>query len=78
MFIDPASPCSNPWVDSFDSRLRHEFLNGRHFDILLEARVLLEDWRIDYNMNRPHNAHDWLTPVEFVETWPNKRQPQLL
>ena len=69
---------SEPRVDSFNSRLRHEFLNGRHFDILLEATVLLADWRIDYNMNRLHDAQNWLTPVEFVETGPNKRQLQLL
>jgi len=31
--------------------------------------TLLEDWRIDYNLNRPHSAHGWLTPVEFVEAW---------
>ena len=44
---------------------------------LLEAQVLTEDWRIDYNMNRPHSAHGWLTPVEFVEQWLNRQQLQL-
>ena len=34
---------------------------------MFEAKVPLEGWRIDYNMNRPHSAHDWLTPVELVE-----------
>jgi putative transposase len=34
-----------------------------------------EDWRIDYNINRPHSAHGWLTPVvEFVEAWLNQQQ----
>jgi putative transposase len=37
--------------------------------------VLTEDWRIDYNNNRPHSAHGWLTPVEFVEAWLH-HQPQ--
>jgi putative transposase len=49
-------------------------LNGQRFDSLLEAQVLLEDWRIDYNINRPHSAHGWLTPVEFVENWLNQQQ----
>ncbi|MHB1988826.1 MAG: integrase core domain-containing protein, partial [Acidimicrobiales bacterium] len=31
--------------------------------------VLLEDWRIDYNSNRPHSALSWLSPVEFIEAW---------
>ncbi|MCE5359425.1 MAG: transposase, partial [Acidithiobacillus sp.] len=57
----------NAWIESFNARLQDEYLNGQLFDSLLEAKVLLEDWRIDYNTNRPHSAHGWLTPVEFVE-----------
>ena len=74
VFIDPGSPWQNAWIESFNGRLRDEFLNGQRFDSLLEAKVLLEDWRIDYNINRPHSAHGWLTPVEFVEAWLSKQQ----
>ena len=74
VFIDPGSPWQNAWIESFNGRLRDELLNGQRFDSLLEAQVLLEDWRIDYNMNRPHSAHGWLTPVEFVEAWLHKQQ----
>ena len=77
VFIDPGSPWQNAWVESFNGRLRDEFLNGQVFDTLLEAQVLLEDWRIDYNMARPHSAHGWLTPAEFAETWLNQNQLQL-
>ena len=35
---------------------------GWHFDSLLEAKVLIDDWRIDYNTNRPRDAHGLLTP----------------
>ncbi len=76
MFIDPGSPWQNAWIESFNGRLRDEHLNGRQFDSLLEAQVLTEDWRIDYNTNRPHSAHGGLTPAEFTEDWTN-RQPQL-
>ena len=34
-------------------------------------------WRIDYNNHRPHSAHGWLTPVEFVERWVHGQQLQL-
>jgi putative transposase len=68
-FIDPGSPWQNAWIESFNSRLRNELLNGWHFDSLLEAQVLIEDWRIDYNMNRPHSAHGDLTPHEFAQAW---------
>jgi putative transposase len=73
-FIDPGSPWQNAWIESFNGRLRDEYLNGQLFETPLEARILLEDWRIDYNINRPHSAHGWLTPAEFVETWLNQQQ----
>jgi putative transposase len=77
VFIDPGSPWQNAWIESFNGRLRDEYLNSQRFETRLEARVLLEDWRIDYNINRPHSAHGWLTPVEFVEVWLNQQQLSL-
>lgn len=74
VFIDPGSPWQNAWIESFNGRLRDELLNGWHFDSLLEAQVLIEDWRHDYNTNRPHTAHGDLTPTEFALTW-NTYQP---
>ena len=68
VFIDPGSPWQNAWIECFNGRLRDEFLNGWHFDNLLEAQVLIEDWRIDYNDNRPHSAHGDLTPSEFARS----------
>jgi len=75
VFIEPGSPWQNAWIESFNGRFRDEFLNGRHFDNLLEARVLIEDWRIDYNINRPHTAHGDLSPTEFAAAWITN-QPQ--
>ena len=68
VFIEPGSPWQNAWIESFNGRLRDELLNGELFDNLLEARVVIEDWRIDYNMNRPHSS--------LGEPHPNRvRQP---
>ncbi len=77
VFIDPGSPWQNAWIESFNGRLRDELLNGWHFDNLLEAQVLIEDWRIDYNTHRPHSAHGDLTPDEFAEEWITRNQPAL-
>ena len=77
VFIDPGSPWQNAWIESFNGRLRDEFLNGWAFDTLREAQILIEDWRIDYNNNRPHTAHGDLTPSEFAQTWITVRQPAL-
>ena len=71
------SPWQNAWIESFNGRLRDEFLNGWQFDSLLEAQVLLEDWRIDYNTNRPHTALGLLTPIEYANQWATTNQPQL-
>jgi len=57
--------------------MRDEHLNGQQLDSLLEAKILTENWRIDYNMNRPRSAHGWLTPVEFVEVWLHRQTHQL-
>ena len=76
IFIDPGSPWQNAWIESFNGRLRDELLNLWQFDSLLEAQVLIEDHRIDYNMNRPHTAHGDLTPTEFALNWATTNQPQ--
>jgi putative transposase len=76
LFIDPGSPWQNAWIESFNGRLRDELLNLWRFDSLLEARVIIEDWRCDYNANRPHSAHGELTPAEFALQWTTTHQPQ--
>ena len=77
LFIDPGSPWQNAWIESFNGKFRDELLNGWQFDSLLEAQVLIEDWRIDYNTNRPHDAHGLLTPTEFAQAWHHRNQPAL-
>ena len=80
MFIEPGSPWQNAWIESFNGRLRDELLNSEQFDNLLEARVVIEDWRIDYNMNRPHSSLGHLTPNEYANRWhqhDQELQPQL-
>jgi len=37
--------------------------------------VIIEDWRLDYNTNRPHTAHGDLTPTEFALRWNQINQP---
>jgi putative transposase len=77
VFIDPGSPWQNAWIESFNGRLRDEFLNGWQFDSLREAQVLIEDWRTDYNQHRPHSAHGDLTPNEFAQAWNTRNNPAL-
>lgn len=69
VFIDPGSPWQNAWIESFNSRLRDELLNLWQFDSLLEAQVIIEDHRIDYNNHRPHSALNQQTPAGFAANW---------
>ena len=77
LFIDPGSPWQNAFIESFNGRLRDELLNSWRFDSLLEARVIIEDCRRDYNANRPHTAHGELTPTEFALQRSATHQPKV-
>jgi putative transposase len=46
-----------------------ELLDGEIFETLLEAQVLAEDFRIDYNTYRPHSSLEYLAPATFAEQW---------
>jgi hypothetical protein len=62
-YIEPGSPWENPFVESFNGRLRDELLNIEEFSSLTEAKVIIKDWRIQYNTYRPHSALGGLTPA---------------
>ena len=75
-FIEPGSPWQNGFAESFNGRFRDEFLICEQFDTLLEAQVLAEDWRIEYNTYRPHGSLGDLTPEAFKQRW-TETQPAL-
>ena len=56
LFIEPGSPWENGYIESFNGKMRDELLNGEILDTLLEARVVIEAWRREYNTVRPHSA----------------------
>jgi putative transposase len=56
----------NAFIESFNGRLRDECLNVNQFASLAEAQVIIEAWRVDYNLHRPHSSLGHLTPNEFV------------
>ena len=56
LFIEPGSPWENGYLESFNGKLRDEILNREIFTTLLEAKVLIENWRREYNTIRPHSS----------------------
>jgi putative transposase len=67
VFIAPGKPIQNAHVESFNGKVRDEFLNEHWFASLAEAQVLAEAFRVDFNTVRPHSALKNLTPQEFVK-----------
>lgn len=65
-YIDPGAPWQNPFVESFHSRVRDELLDVEEFACLAEAKVVIADWREDYNERRPHSALGMRTPAAFA------------
>ena len=66
LFVGPGSPWENAYIESFNSRLRDELLNGEVFTGLAEARYLIEKWRVEYNTIRIHSSLGYQTPSEFA------------
>jgi len=68
LYIEPGSPWENGYIESFHSRLRDELLNRELFYSVKEAKVLVENWRMDYNHHRPHSSLGYITPAAFAAT----------
>jgi transposase InsO family protein len=76
-FIDPGSPWQNPYVESFHGRLRDECLNLNHFAMLLEAKVVIDDWRDEYNRVRPHSALSYQPPAQYAAHCTHQHRSEL-
>lgn len=76
-FIRPGKPNDNAFIESFNGKFRIECLNENWFVSLEDARSTIEEWRIDYNENRPHSSLGGLTPKEFAaKTTREDSQPE--
>ncbi len=73
-FIEPGAPWQNPFVESFHARVRDELLNIEQFACLAEAKVVIADWREDYNTRRPHSALGMRPPATFAAAWTTASQ----
>ena len=63
LFIEPGSPWENGYVESFNGKLRDELLNREIFTTLTEAKILIEQWRKEYNHIRPHSSLGYRPPA---------------
>lgn len=66
LYIAPGSPWQNGYQESFNGKLRDELLNLEVFDSLDETRRVLEQWRKEYNDERPHSALGYVAPAVYA------------
>ena len=68
LYIEPGSPWQNGFVESFHGRFRDECLNREQLHTLTEARVVIGDYREEYNRLRPHSRLGYLSPAAYAQT----------
>jgi putative transposase len=66
-FSRPGKPTDNAFVESFNGTFRAECLDTNWFQSLPEAKQIIEAWRQEYNVSRPHRALKDRTPSEFAK-----------
>jgi transposase InsO family protein len=68
LFIEPGSPWENGYCESFSGKMRYELLDGEIFYSLMEAKIIIEKWRVHYNTKRPHSSLGGIPPApEFFQ-----------
>lgn len=74
-FIPPGQPWKNGFIESFHDKFRDECLQREWFSSLLDAQVVIEDWRVHYNTRRPHSSLGYETPANFAVQCVTQIQP---
>ena len=65
-FIRPGKPVENAYCENFNGKLRDECLNANWFTTLADAQRVIEQWRLEYNTERPHKNLGRRTPAEYT------------
>lgn len=76
LFIQPGKPTQNAYIESFNNRVRTEFLNAQWFRTLAEGQLKANAWLHRYNTTHAHSALGYRTPEEFLATYETTPPPQ--
>ena len=61
-------PTENAYIESFNGRVRQECLNQHWFTTMDEVQRILDIWRVNYNLERPHSSLGNQSPLEFASS----------
>ncbi len=71
-FIQPGKPMQNGYIERFNRTFRQDVLDTYLFEDIMQVKILAEEWRKDYNNQRPHESLKGMTPKKFAETFSNE------
>lgn len=75
VYIPPGTPWNNGYIESFNRRLRTECLNRNHWTSLLEARVVIGDFKTEHNQRPRHSVLGYRTPAEYAAACTHTHHP---
>lgn len=75
-WIEPGKPTQNAYIERFNGTFRREVLDAHLFRSIKQVRQVVDEWLLEYNTERPHQALKFMTPVEYRQvTSPQKSVP---
>lgn len=66
MFIQPGKPNQNAFAERFNRTFRHEVLDAHLFASMREVEQICDQWRTEYNEERPHESLNNLPPSVYM------------
>ena len=64
-WIEPGKPTQNAYIERFNGTFRREVLNANVFGSVVQVRQLVDEWVVEYNTERPHQALGFMTPADY-------------
>lgn len=66
IFIQPGKPMQNAYVERCNRSIREDLLNAYLFKTLAEVNMKAQEWKSDFNENRPHKALGYKSPKSII------------